>query len=1226
MRWLHISISLFGVSNLVKSQDEKPYTGKTVVPLNVWSNDHNEKNFYEAVDTALKTVSHNHIQDLTKSADYISGVGTSQPWFFISDQNEGVVIFEGDIDKCQNYDYTVSETFRQNGFGKCTQTAALEYCYRHSAELLLMNDEIKPIFEDLCYEVDDKSSVVNPLLTSLSKNAYWKNVRRDPFPVPDDENTELTFSTFSGFDWSNADNTNKGEFKGTDLNSEYDDSVKDIFSMTDNERLRLEYFNEWNIANPANSQECFDMKCSTQDSDLTSKQCDQTNTRPICLLDIWSYGHGVCIPNICGRRVNEYRSLRIMSAATRSDVGSTLNEDHQKTVLDNFKLMINQLQIANPTLNLPSVPNFHDVVEEEFCPCSCPLLPVFDDLYADQSNIRLERVTNGRVDQNSIVNGITQETFNVMNVQNTRGSQVRIAYCCQTGFRVVEDDDTVNFNFGGIGNSCVYIYCRDLTNYYVNAKTKTFLNEAGEVDSRINTGSQYFTKNTFTSSATMLSGRVPGRCQEVTCEASPTAISDRNILNIGSQLNHLTAVSSDPFSTVKKTVTFSCQKNFCGGATQSCIRDDSTNTASWATATGFCTAQKCQNVNLLNGNKNYISNVQSGGTKENPLVDESLQFTCNPGFELITTSDNKVHSEFTITCQSTVSENCLNCDDCGENYDFLPNVDFACRLLPCYEKPCDPSQRSNVITYPGIVPASGFTQNTENTCSCQENFCGEVEEICAVTEANPVPEWYQKSQYGCQFQFCQNINLIQGKREVNGIEKSSGTNILSKIGEQIKFSCKAGFILMRKDRINLSIETEVTDVTLTCQTDTKICSDCNTCQTKFNLTPEIDFYCKPEPCYAQPCRTVTGSRQEESSVRNSYDVGSKVNCICPLGYTGGGVMVCGASFGNHWSLESLSSETDANCQPMKCPKAKSIPHGSRKFEIANRPYLENEEITIGESVIYSCDSGFELFFSGTNERAELNSCARQCFLPPIAKKDQHNWSSIKPTLDPLVCECRPVLCPKHEISPTYFYTNIAETGADHNPVTDNEITLKCSSGFPSNEQTIHCKNDGQWTKPSECQKYGCVDPRRQKLEHNLDTFDHTYASLDAVKVVITTNVDDNLSTNTVERTDFSALKNSGLKYSNFNFEEDNDHHFDKFTSIRPLGGDFIDGSIIRMVCKRGFRPYYKPFRAKEMNNWKALTGNSYEVTCKNGYWESDVICRCESYDDYCRDQLMHSFL
>ena len=157
-----------------------------VIPLDVWQDAEGQNTFYKKVDNVMQKIPHeNHrtSQNLNKSADYISNNNDHYPWFFVGDGVNGAIVFEGDGEVCKTYDYTTSQTLRDAGFGICKQAAALEYCYRHGTELLLMNDEIKPVFDDLCYSVENKDIAVNPLKTSISSNAYWKNVRRDPYPV-----------------------------------------------------------------------------------------------------------------------------------------------------------------------------------------------------------------------------------------------------------------------------------------------------------------------------------------------------------------------------------------------------------------------------------------------------------------------------------------------------------------------------------------------------------------------------------------------------------------------------------------------------------------------------------------------------------------------------------------------------------------------------------------------------------------------------------------------------------------------------------------------------------------------------------------------------------------------------------------------------------------------------------------------------------------------------------
>ena len=68
-------------------------------------------------------------------------------------------------------------------------------------------------------------------------------------------------------------------------------------------------------------------------------------------------------------------------------------------------------------------------------------------------------------------------------------------------------------------------------------------------------------------------------------------------------------------------------------------------------------------------------------------------------------------------------------------------------------------------------------------------------------------------------------------------------------------------------------------------------------------------------------------------------------------------------------------------------------------------YVQNTPISIGDSIIYKCASNFELYFSGTEKKADLFGCARQCFLPISGKS--HDWKTEDATLDPLTCECRP---------------------------------------------------------------------------------------------------------------------------------------------------------------------------------------------------------------------------
>ena len=324
-------------------------------------------------------------------------------------------------------------------------------------------------------------------------------------------------------------------------------------------------------------------------------------------------------------------------------------------------------------------------------------------------------------------------------------------------------------------------------------------------------------------------------------------------------------------------------------------------------------------------------------------------------------------------------------------------------------------------------------------------------------------------------------------------------------------------------------------------------------------------------------------------IESEYKIGKNITCECPFGNTGSYVSTCELVTG---SIPRFSQGTV--CEPMTCKNPKPIANGVISVESTSHVY-SGEKIRIGDSIIYTCKPNFELFFSGTSNKASLNGCARQCFLPRTGKT--HNWLTEQATLDPLVCECRPKPCDRHSLPAGLSYAVDAENGYNHDIVYHREIKLACESG--NSVQTVQCDELGQWSRPKECYKFGCMNPRAQRTESGQDVFPHTYLDLDRV-ILQRRNVDSES-----ESVVFESLKNVN---SSSNFGLKWAHIVPNSIGKRPIGGSFEIGDKMEFTCKRGFQPYFNAKRAMSSGKWTANVGSTYIATCEDGVWSSDYIC------------------
>ena len=444
-----------------------------------------------------------------------------------------------------------------------------------------------------------------------------------PLPVTDSD--DPSFSTFAGFDWGSED-VNSGNFEGTDFSdATYNTSVKEFFKKSDMNSKNMTYFKTWNEQNPASSQQCFDMKCSRLDTDITSKQCDQTNTRPLCNLQLWKRTQPECLVfdngvKQCGTRVPKYNTLDILGKF-KLDHNNPSNEYGIRVA---FGYMISRMMITYPNVTTwPIMPEpwimqpVGTVPGSGFCECQCPSeLPIFNDINLDTSRSYI--INNQGTQQN-----LTQSTWNSMEKTAFSAGNPSLTYCCAENYLIQADSGSV-FEIDRT-KTCLTIFCRDDSDFYQNLDNLFYNLTSGKIDTRINSGAGFYT-TPVVGTGSKINGEITASCKPIVC---PSNLPTPSVENVGS-FDSIEVVENDDVEL--NHANYECSQGFCGRVVMDCSYTSGiVKSAIWLenSATGSCSAQRCEVLSLDNGS------VDVDSDNDYVNVGASANYTCKTGFRLV---------------------------------------------------------------------------------------------------------------------------------------------------------------------------------------------------------------------------------------------------------------------------------------------------------------------------------------------------------------------------------------------------------------------------------------------------------------------------------------------------------------------------------------------------------------------------------------------------------------
>ena len=339
---------------------------------------------------------------------------------------------------------------------------------------------------------------------------------------------------------------------------------------------------------------------------------------------------------------------------------------------------------------------------------------------------------------------------------------------------------------------------------------------------------------------------------------------------------------------------------------------------------------------------------------------------------------------------------------------------------------------------------------------------------------------------------------------------------------------------------------------------------------------------------------------------------------------------CGAV----WEIPEVSCRSPQKCT-LSCDEAT---HGQYFYK--DRP-LEKSliEINVGDHLNFRCNTGFDLYFSGTNTRASESECCRYCFNPPsnFNKKGLlGNWGEAPTQMDPQVCECRPRQC--RPLTPSLLVQYDIDGGpnraldrfgasAEANPFIPNfELnTISSTQGYQSwmrlkcknNDRTLFYNNQGTaWqnlncgTNPLPCKQVACSDPGK--------IFKHHCHSLD---MIIPADVNGNINSAIPQKMYQNGISQFVWSTETENFELDNNGKRQKIYLEHEMNGlktNVYPGSRYIVNCNKGHFPFHKFLHAVQSRNWGRLQGTTCTATCnKFGEWESSCDCRCDSLEKTC---------
>ncbi|XP_035675655.1 sushi, von Willebrand factor type A, EGF and pentraxin domain-containing protein 1-like [Branchiostoma floridae] len=483
-----------------------------------------------------------------------------------------------------------------------------------------------------------------------------------------------------------------------------------------------------------------------------------------------------------------------------------------------------------------------------------------------------------------------------------------------------------------------------------------------------------------------------------------------------------------------------------GDVVRQCNQDDGT----WSGTQPSCQKKECP----------PLSTPSNGFMSGTNFYGDQVTFTCHSGYEIsgsavLTCQMNQQWNGTQPTCErihcpplspianGQMSGGHLFNDQvmfvCNSGFDLSGSSSRTCQADGTWsgiQPVCDPVVCPDTSSPAHGSVTGGLYLGDTATYSCDPGYelHGSATQICQADQT------WSGTQPTCHRKSCLTLDP-----PLNG--KVNGSNLY---GDMVTFTCNVGFDL-------------VGDQTRTCQSDQQWSGSQPYCQKQVcgqllhpshgtvsggtNYGDQVTFTCDPGyEIFGSVTLTCLGN-QQWSGAPPACTV---ITCP-PLSPVSNGQMNGGTSYGDQVTIAcnvgySLSGSPSRTCmadgtwsgvQPvcnhMKCPDLVAPQHGSM-----------NGGTSIGDTVTFSCDTGYELV--GTSDQ----TC-----------EVTQTWSNATPTCTRLACQ--------NLDPPTYGTINV--TGNLYGDT----VTFDCDVGYQLiGSPTLTCQSDQQWNaSPPSCERIQC---------------------------------------------------------------------------------------------------------------------------------------------------------
>ncbi|XP_076814212.1 sushi, von Willebrand factor type A, EGF and pentraxin domain-containing protein 1-like isoform X2 [Clavelina lepadiformis] len=626
--------------------------------------------------------------------------------------------------------------------------------------------------------------------------------------------------------------------------------------------------------------------------------------------------------------------------------------------------------------------------------------------------------------------------------------QTRVSYTCNTGFEMVTDDWIVCQADAVWSGSplCVRVVCPnpDVPEHgMIAGQQKPYYEYEDAVSYECERGYPPAGPTETTCTAYKTWSNYPPLCEPVDCGRLPEITHGRK----GSEKTLFMAV-----------VEFSCDDGYkpAGDVTLEC-----TYTGDWDKEPPSCEPVSCGPPPSLR-----LGNISGGRSPETQLFMETVSYQCNEGYYMSGRADARCAADRTwkyegadgpggptdggrpackkIRCQQPPAIS--NGSYVSKNYTYGDQVKYACDVG--YEKRILSPENVHCTANEGDV--EGFYRGVPPTCPPVS--CGMPATISNGIFVSTGTTYQKTARYSCNDGYLLNGHeeiICQSDRTWSGASSceprdcgspqsvaNSFLNVSSTFfPTKLHYECKIGFNLFGPGTVE--------------------------CLTSGDWSDVSNTSCEPVPC--GPIQSVANSTSEATG--NVFR--DTVTYVCTDGFqmfpttsTGRKTLKC-QSTGN-WE------ELTFTCNPKSCGKAPAIEHGKVEMETVSWVYSNSDSVYFPDSVVYSCDPGYEMKGS-----AEMSCLSNETF-------------------SPLPPSCPPVVCGVPDAIPNAILS--------HSGITfGHSATHHCDTGHVirqgDGEITSHnstCGTEATWVEPPPtegCERVECPYP--PSIEHG--TFPETSA-------------------------------------------------------------------------------------------------------------------------------------